>query len=172
MGVEHALIGGLAVSRHGLPRPTRDVDFLVSLPKVRMPELLRQLAGTGFQVDEIRAIRELSQDGLTRLPFRSSAADLMMPILPFIAKAISRAETVPFEGQPLRIVRAEDLLALKTVALRETDRRDIEGIVASQQERLDLGMLEESLSQVTMPGDEKREFLDSVLERYGLPRLF
>ena len=94
-----------------------------------------------------------------------------MPILPQFAEIVKRAEPVPFEGRTLRVARAEDILILKTLALRETDRRDIEGIVAAQGSRLDLAYLRANVSKLTRPGDGKSEFLESVLARQGLGRV-
>ncbi|MFA5552884.1 MAG: nucleotidyl transferase AbiEii/AbiGii toxin family protein, partial [Trueperaceae bacterium] len=42
-GVEYALVGGLAMSVHGLPRFTEDIDIFVSLEKENVEHLKRAL---------------------------------------------------------------------------------------------------------------------------------
>ena len=39
LGIPSALIGGLAVSVYGIPRPTHDLDFTIALDRSRLGEL-------------------------------------------------------------------------------------------------------------------------------------
>jgi hypothetical protein len=46
-GVAHAIAGGMAVSAHGLPRGTRDVDFLIDNDDLQRAEAALQLLDPG-----------------------------------------------------------------------------------------------------------------------------
>lgn len=47
-GVEHALIGGIAVGLHGYPRATGDVNLLVD--GARRDDIVRGMQGAGFRL--------------------------------------------------------------------------------------------------------------------------
>ena len=51
----YALMGGIAVSVHGVPRPTHDLDFTVSLERPRLPELYAAASQHGYSVPEAYA---------------------------------------------------------------------------------------------------------------------
>lgn len=46
--VPYALIGGLAVGNHGLSRATEDIDLVVSVPQLTLPEVLEDLRQRGL----------------------------------------------------------------------------------------------------------------------------
>ena len=52
LGISYALIGGLAVSVHGIPRPTHDLDFTISLERGRIGALFEAAAELGYTVSE------------------------------------------------------------------------------------------------------------------------
>lgn len=60
--VQHALIGGLAVGLRSRPRATQDADFIVSVSALDFPGLLESLAGKGFQIDVLDAVRRWTVD--------------------------------------------------------------------------------------------------------------
>ena len=39
LGMPYAIMGGIAVRAHGIPRPTYDVDFTLAVPRDRLGEL-------------------------------------------------------------------------------------------------------------------------------------
>jgi hypothetical protein len=45
----YAIMGGIAVRAHGIPRPTYDVDFTVAVSRERLDELFGAIAETSFQ---------------------------------------------------------------------------------------------------------------------------
>ena len=50
--IPYALMGGMAVAAHGLPRPTHDVDFTISLPRDRLPDFYTAATELGYTVPE------------------------------------------------------------------------------------------------------------------------
>jgi len=61
-GSSSALIGGLAVAFHGLARATRDIDLLLSTPRIALP--LKMIAGREDDLRDIRGILATQGDAL------------------------------------------------------------------------------------------------------------
>ena len=108
LGVEHALIGGLAVSAHGYERATADVDFLVTT-KSR-----EQIAGNSLGGEV---------EGKTVRVKAGVDVDFLFPKegQSFLNAAVRRAERVG--GIPT--IPVEVLVYLKLVAARARDEGDV-----------------------------------------------
>ena len=52
MEIPYALIGGMAVSVHGIPRPTHDLDFTISIDRQRLPVLCAAAEELGYSTPE------------------------------------------------------------------------------------------------------------------------
>ncbi|HQU43703.1 MAG TPA: hypothetical protein PK867_12885 [Pirellulales bacterium] len=55
LGLRYAVMSGIAVRAHGIPRPTQDIDFTVSVERNRLPELFDQARLLGYEVPEAYA---------------------------------------------------------------------------------------------------------------------
>lgn len=136
-GIEHALIGGLALTVHGAPRATIDLDFLADgdrdgdideLIRSRGYECLHRNEHVGNYVSPDR------ERG--RIDFLFARRTLGRAIL-------ARAATHAVLGQQLRVADAADLIGLKVQASSNDPRRlgrdrvDIERLLASGDVDLD-----------------------------------
>ncbi len=111
LGIPHALIGGLAVSAHGAPRATKDVDFLVNEKDA--------FAGTAilsFKQGVPIAVRGVVIDYLT--PEGSPHAELLRRGL---------VEAQPSEGIP--VIPLEPLVVMKLQAGRRRDLDDVQRLL-------------------------------------------
>ena len=52
LGLPYAIMGGIAVRAHGIPRPTYDVDFTLSIPRGRLHDLFTAIEGRGYTIPE------------------------------------------------------------------------------------------------------------------------
>ena len=50
--IEYAIMGGIAVGAHGIPRPTHDLDFKIRLERHRLPELYAAAEQLGYSVPD------------------------------------------------------------------------------------------------------------------------
>ena len=48
--IPYALIGGLAVGVHGIPRPTHDLDFTIAVERSRLSEFFQAIIELGYDV--------------------------------------------------------------------------------------------------------------------------
>jgi predicted nucleotidyltransferase len=146
-GVPYALIGGFAVAYHGLPRPTRDIDLLLSVPRIQIPGLLERFSEQQFTFNMQQVIGELGKDHLSAIHFQGVRVDLLEAVIPLFRRTVQNAREVEIRGRRVRVAGAEDLIALKMIAAREDDLRDVRGILAVQSGLLDVDSIRRSLEE-------------------------
>lgn len=128
-GVPYAIIGGMALSIHAVPRFTRDVDAITTMDIEDVERVAGMAArhGIAFRVD---GGLEFARRNLILLLVHEPTGvwiDLSIGLTPFEQSAVDRA----FEtgSRSLCIARVEDLLVMKTFADRPQDRADVERLV-------------------------------------------
>jgi hypothetical protein len=138
--VPYAVVGGVAVNLHGVPRMTYDVDLVVPATADAYARLGRALSSLGLvprlpvelsslaQPDMRRALKE--ERHLLALTFTDPSSPLReVDVLldPDIDAdgIVSRAELRPFGRETLRLCTRGDLLALKRHAGRPQDLADL-----------------------------------------------
>lgn len=106
-GIEHALIGGLALGGRGVHRATLDVDFLVD--GARGSDAQRALEQAGFDLqNETREVMHFGGIG---------SVDLLLANRPLSREMLQRAAMLPALG--IKCVTVEDLIGLKIQAYWE-----------------------------------------------------
>jgi predicted nucleotidyltransferase len=146
-GNGYAVIGGFAVAFHGLARPTRDIDLLLAVPRIALPSVLEGFRQRGFTFDLESVIRELGQDHISKVHYQDVRVDLLDAVIPLFQRTVRRAREAELRGRLVRIASAEDLIALKMVAGREDDLRDVRGILAAQGGGLEIEEVRRSLAE-------------------------
>ena len=129
-GVEHLLVGGLAVGAHGYVRATADVDILVAPATEnvrRLRELLLRLGAVRPDGSELPAD---APDGKRFLRVRTALGVLDVlpegePPLDFTSMS-ARAITAEIEGVAVAVVDLATLVTLKMIADRPEDRQDLQ----------------------------------------------
>jgi hypothetical protein len=155
---------GLAVAEHGVIRATQDVDLLLTIPAVSLPDLLERLRQAGCRIDVDRVIREWTREHLTRIYFGPVPIDWLAPVIPLFQAVLDHAVTRRILGRPVRVADAEGTILMKLVAFRPEDRRDVEGIAAASR-MIDWVFIRRELEQVFEPDDERLLWLQSRASR-------
>ncbi|HEY8431850.1 MAG TPA: nucleotidyl transferase AbiEii/AbiGii toxin family protein [Sandaracinaceae bacterium] len=137
-GVEHCVVGGLAVNLYGIPRATYDVDIVVRREvdplrrcrealeglglRCRLPLSLEALAG---ESDE--ALRARNLISVTFTDPNDPLREVDVLVAPPVPAGDLIARSCLMEGAEiaLRVVALEDLVALKRAAGREQDLADV-----------------------------------------------
>lgn len=135
------LIGGIAVGYRSRPRFTRDIDFLLEVPQLVLPGLLRDLHGRGFSFDTEKTICEWTTDHLTVLSYHGVNIDWLKPVIPLYQHVIDQARMENFLGCSVPIASPECLILTKLIAFRGQDQVDIENLLAANQGQLDLDFI-------------------------------
>ncbi len=112
--VDHALIGGMALSLWGLNRATGDVDFMVDAAHREITEAaLRNLGFTVFA--STQEVLQLQGAG---------KVDILFAQRPISRKMLADAKILPNMG--LKYLLAEDLIGLKIQAYKNDRRRELQ----------------------------------------------
>lgn len=139
LGLRYAVMGGIAVRAHGIPRPTQDVDFTVSVQRQRLPELYDAARRLGYDVPE--AYRTGWVDQVAGMPLvrvgryvegHSIDVDLFLAESRFQHELLARARPEQIDDLTVRVVSPEDLVLLKLLAHRPRDIADIGDILFVQ----------------------------------------
>lgn len=158
IGLQHALIGGLAVGAHARARATKDVDLAVSAGEDGARRVIAAMEARGFAarvsgVPGPGAVVRFSRtgpDGVVRW------VDFLFAGTPFEEAAIGRAETAQVLGRSVRLVSIEDLLVYKLLAGRPQDVADAVALVQARGTSLDRSYLESACDAWELRGELAR----------------
>ena len=141
--IGYVLVGGIAVSIHGIPRSTIDADLILSLEEKALPGMILFLKKNGFRAsleDARAAFAERShfsaEDTLSHLRL-----DIKGIYNEMDRNAYERRIRFGFNGVEMMIESPEDLIAAKLHFGSGQDLRDAEGVFILKSGKLDLEYL-------------------------------
>jgi hypothetical protein len=171
--IPYAVIGGLAVSHHSVPRLTQDVDLIVRTEDAgRFRALFPGCYQRGTAVVEVYDI-----DG-TRV-------DVLPAKLRYQREVVARAVPGAIQGTPARVAAVRDLLLLKMFAApdrpelraRRQDEADITGILQMNQDKVtkeDIRYVGDRMLELCFTAEERAkavkqlEWLNDTLAQLGM----
>jgi hypothetical protein len=126
IGGDAAIAGGIAVSVHGFPRATADIDVITSVP---LSEARARLKRRGI-VSTLRTGDRLEGDipcltGVVVLPGEGGARRRGVPFDVIPALVPIASHKIELDGRPVRVVDADTLIRLKLKAGSIQDLYDI-----------------------------------------------
>ena len=130
--VRYLLIGGHALGFHAAPRFTKDVDFWIEAtePNLSRTDIaLRRFGAPEATLTAIRGLQGLDVAWMGNPPLRF---DFMAQVPGGDFEAMyARRVLTQWEGIPVTVISAEDLLTLKRASGRPQDLLDAECLAAS-----------------------------------------
>jgi hypothetical protein len=130
--IDYALCGGLALSVHGHPRFTRDIDLLIREEDLGRARTSLSRIGYDLEAGMFRFHIGTSQE--TRL-FRVSHSDGtqlvtldLLLVTPVLEEVWLDREAIDLDGKFLRLVSRAGLIKMKQIAGRPQDLADIEAL--------------------------------------------
>lgn len=143
-GVAYAVVGGVAVNLHGVPRMTYDIDLVVATDEENLRRCREALESVGLVcrlplrlealADESVRREHEEQRSLRALTF-TDPSDPLREVDVVVAPSrdpdgvVSRAVEVPAGGFSVRVAAVGDIIAMKRLAGRAQDRADIEHLL-------------------------------------------
>lgn len=134
--VEYMIMGGIAVRFWGLPRPTFDLDFTLSMEAAEVPLLGAALEDRGFTLPEIHGrgfldeLAGMKKFAVTRfLEGREVRVDLFLVTSRYQREAFARRVRKRINGSEAWFIAPEDLILHKLVAGRDRDLADVSDIL-------------------------------------------
>ena len=160
-GMPYAVIGAMAAAVHGVIRASVDADVILSADAAALRRLEKRFAAVAFQTqlregdpeDRIPAALVLSDAHGNRV-------DLLAGLRGLEPAAFSRAITVPFQGQPLRVIGREDFIAMKIFVSGPADMMDALAAIRVAGDSLDLTLLRRLTERY---GRSTRDALEAML---------
>jgi len=155
----YAFSGALANAVWGVPRATKDLDLLISVPRIALPKTLEALRALGCRGSMEGALKTSIEEHVVRLDYQGLEVEVFLPSLPYHDEVLRRRIRRDVEGVPAYFVTAEDLVILKFLFHRAKDVADIQTILAIQANRLDRGYLSSTLKKLLPPEDPRHQEL-------------
>lgn len=127
-GVEYLVVGGHAVAYHGYFRPTRDMDIWVDVSEHNATRLVKAVTTFfGGRLEGLSCDWFLDPENVTRF----GAIPNLIEILPRISggefqAAYERRVDANVDGQNVKFISLQDLLANKKASARLKDLADVE----------------------------------------------
>ena len=134
-GVDFGLCGGIAVTIHGAPRFTKDIDLLVSADDLDRALAAAKKAGFTLAAGPMtfeagtpreRSIRRVSKPEGTEL----LTLDLIL-VSPALEDVWAGRMLIEWEGRRVPVVSRDGLVSMKRMAGRPIDLQDIEALEAA-----------------------------------------
>jgi hypothetical protein len=138
----YAVMGGLAVRVHGIPRPTYDVDFQLTVHEEQLSRFVALVEQRDYTISEqyVAGWRD-RVGGMPLIKLKTYMAgghsidvDIFISETSFQFSTMKRRVRLELEGQSMWFVSAEDLILLKLLANRPRDIGDITDILFMQGE--------------------------------------
>jgi hypothetical protein len=158
LGVEFAVVGGIAVSFRAIERLTKDLDLAIAVEDdARAQSIVHEFSQLGFLIDDVFDHEETGRMATVRMisPGENPMfVDFLFASSGIEAEVVGSAEEGHlFSDINVRVATTPSLIALKVLSARESRMRDI----------VDL----QSLFEFASPEEigESRQLLDLITER-------
>ncbi len=141
--IKYLVVGGLAVSLHGIPRSTYDVDLLISLEPENIYLLWNKLDSLGWSpiipvnleefVNPENRRKWRDEKNMVVLSFVNKdkvfqVIDIFIENVFDFDECYSRRKIVYSNTIPISVIGIDDLINLKSLAGRQQDKDDIEAL--------------------------------------------
>lgn len=134
-GLPYVVIGGFSVIAHGYVRATKDSDLLV--PDGREADeaivrFLERIEARRFQDDRVLTAEDVGRGEHLRVNSHHGIIDILrggLPPLDFDTVS-SRAETIEWSGQTIRVAALPSVVGFKRLAGRPQDKLDLSELEA------------------------------------------
>jgi len=134
--VRYLLIGGYAVSFHGRPRFTKDIDLWIAGDAENLTRVHAALTLFGAPPSVLQDLAALGPDEILYMGKPPVRVDLLrsIPGADFDEAFTRRVET-EWDGVPVLVIALDDLIAAKRAAGREQDRLDVIALERARAQR-------------------------------------
>jgi len=124
--VKYLVIGGFAVSIHGYPRYTKDLDICIELSEMNAERMLEVIKDFGFASLKLTKDDFLKPDFITQLGHEPVRIDILNDLdgVPF-TRAWENKKMITYEGVEIAFIGYNELLIVKEKAGRPQDLSDV-----------------------------------------------
>ena len=163
--IPHAFGGAIALAYYATPRGTHDVDINLFVPASEQRRVFDALAPLGVEPPGETARRQGDRDEQLRVRWDGTPLDLFFSYDALHDACRERRRRVPFPGERIAILSAEDLAIFKVLFAREKDWIDLRELLFAQGERFDRDYVIGWLERILAPTDERSMRFRSLLDQ-------
>jgi hypothetical protein len=167
--VPYALGGAIAYGIHGNPRNTNDVDVNVFLEPDRLGPAFTAFRQLGMSVDEAQAVEAARREGLFILWHHGMRIDVFTPSIDFSSEALRTRVSRDVGGETVWFLSAEALAVFKMLFFRSKDIVDLERLLATSGDAMDIHYVREHLAKMMGANDSRVAKWDELVRDF-LPR--
>lgn len=143
-GLPFMLVGGFSSNYHGIPRSTKDADFVVQF-SAPLSESFTQILGPDFSAEPQMSFE--TNTGTQRQEFRVNGTLFKVEVFRLSddehdQERFRRRQAVLVKGCPVVFPTAEDVIIWKLRWARAKDRDDIRAVMGVQADKLDWAYIE------------------------------
>ena len=125
--VKFMIVGGYAVSAHGRPRYTGDIDFFIQKSPGNARKIVKVLHKFFGNLPEIKEENFLDEDRMSQFGVEPLRIDFLVEISGIdFDDAYERREIIQYSGLPVPFISLPDLLINKRASGRNKDLGDLE----------------------------------------------
>jgi hypothetical protein len=168
LAIPYMLVGSFASNRYGIPRSTKDADFVVELGELSIAQVARKLAPS-LRLEPQMSFETIT--GTTRHEFTLVGDPFKVELFqlgtdPYDQERFRRRLPARLLDRDVRILTAEDVVITKLRWARPKDRDDVRDVIAvqDQSERLDWDYI-----HIWVDRHGNRALLDEI--RRSIPRI-
>lgn len=127
--VEYLVVGGYAVTAHGYPRYTGDIDFWIRPEKGNANKLIKTLTDFGFGSLDINEDDLLKKDFIIQLGYPPNRIDILTGVsgLTFDECWVEKKEFI-FENEAINFISLHHLKINKKASGRDKDNLDLRNL--------------------------------------------
>jgi predicted nucleotidyltransferase len=134
-GIDHALIGAVALAVHGVSRATADIDLFTVEEKALDPELWMALQSDGASVRLLKGDFEDPLAGSVRLTRdRLSVVDIVVGRYAWQKEIVESAERTSIGETEVKVARPAGIVLLKLYAGGPKDSWDIRALMETRED--------------------------------------
>ena len=127
--VEYLVVGGYAVSFHGYPRPTGDIDIWIAVNEANANRMIEVMREFGFALPNLSPQLFLDTTNMVRMgmpPVRIEILNEISGVL--FDECYARRETTKVDETLINIIALDDLKRNKVASGRFKDLNDLENL--------------------------------------------
>ena len=140
LGVPFILVGSFSSNQYGIPRSTKDADFVVQLGETSILEIAGKIS-PGIRVDPQMSFETVTMTRKYDAQVVDSTFKIEFFLLgddPHDAERFRRRQRTEFLGRAIFVPTAEDVIVTKLRWARSKDKDDVRDVIAVQgDERID-----------------------------------
>ncbi|KAA5533411.1 hypothetical protein F0919_12785 [Taibaiella lutea] len=134
-GVQYLVIGGYAVSIHGYPRSTKDLDVCIKISDTNATAMVQVMEEFGFGSLKLSKEDFLKNDFVTQLGIEPVRIDILNDLQGVnFDEAWEKRREIIHGGVPINFIGYHELLKVKAIAGRPQDIADIKKLKARNKE--------------------------------------